>query len=177
MNYSCIRKMDISNGPGIGVSLFVQGCDRAWNGCPCKGCFNEQTWDPCGGKPYTNNETETLIRLLEPDYISHFSILGGEPLDPGHIEDLLKICREVKQHHPNKPIWLWTGYTFEKLWEKYEMNGMTTTIDQLLWNVDVLVDGPFVENMKSPDLKWAGSVNQRVLDCKKTLQQGKAVLL
>lgn len=177
MNYNKVYTQDFVNGLGVGVSLFVQGCDRANCGNPCPGCFNQATWDPDGGKLFSVEVQNKIMQLLEPDYISHLSILGGEPLDPRNIAPLTNLCNQVKLKYPNKKIWLWTGHTFEELWHSREMNGKSSLMDLLLSRVDVLVDGPYVESQKHLAGPWVGSGNQRVLDCKQSMKQKKAVLL
>lgn len=177
MRYNKIFTQDFVNGTGICVSLFVQGCNRAWCGNPCEGCFNKSTWNPNEGKPFTPDVEKKIIELLAPDYINHFSILGGEPLDPANISTLMNLCNHIKQTYPEKQIWLWTGFTFEDIWHRYNMNGKDTMIDYLLSRVDVLVDGPFILSQKSLASKWAGSGNQRVLDCRASLLAHKPVLL
>ena len=108
MNYAKILKCDFQNGDGIGVTLFVQGCNRAHNGNPCKGCFNSATWNPEGGKPFTASTNSRIIELAYPAYISRLSILGGEPLDIEKIDSLTSLCREFKKAYPTKKIWVWT---------------------------------------------------------------------
>lgn len=148
MRYAQIRKMDISNGEGIGVSLFVQGCPHH-----CKGCFNQETWDFNGGKEFTPQIEEGLFNILEnkKDYLSYFSILGGEPLAPQNIDKVQDILKKVKKKFPFK-TYVWTGYRLENIKNK-----------EILKYIDVLVDGPFVEEQRDITLKLRGSSNQRVL--------------
>ena len=177
MNYASVRKMDISNGPGIGVSLFVQGCARANAGNPCPGCFNSSTWDPQGGKPFTPETQNRILELMEPDYITRFSLLGGEPLDDANIFQLTILCSKIKIKYPDKKIWAWTGFTFEQLRDKWLIeDGQSSIMDILLSRIDYLVDGPFIETQKDLTRRFRGSRNQRVLDCKESLKAGKAVL-
>lgn len=177
MNYSVIRKMDISNGPGIGVSLFTQGCARAHAGNPCPGCFNSTTWNPAGGKPFTTETQNRIIELMAPDYIDHLSCLGGEPLDTANLCELINLFSKVKLTYPEKKIWVWTGFTFEQLQERWELgDGQSSMMDVLLSQVDYLVDGPFIETQKDLTYRFRGSRNQRVLDCKESLRTGSAVL-
>lgn len=177
MNYNKIFTQDFVNGTGVGVSLFVQGCRRAHEGHPCPGCFNEATWNPACGTPYTHEVQEKILELLKPEHISHFSILGGEPLDTPNIATLSNLCHQVKLKYPEKKIWLWTGFTFENLWEKWGMDGRSTMMDILLSKVDVLVDGPYVQELKYSAGPWVGSGNQRVLNCKQSMSEHRAVLL
>lgn len=160
MRYNKIRKMDISNGPGVRVSIFMQGC--CFN---CKNCFNPETHDFNGGKEFTD---ETIARVLElggKDFIVGLSILGGEPMHPKNIVASGKLAKAFKEKYPNKTVWVWTGFLFENLKDK----------DALKY-IDVLVDGQFEEEKYSPILKWKGSSNQRVIDVQKSLKESKVVL-
>lgn len=149
MRYAQIRKMDISNGPGIRVSIFVQGCDFH-----CKNCFNSDTWGFDGGKEFTDREMERLLNLCDSDHIEGLSILGGEPLHPKNIGTVIEICRRFKERYPDKTIWLWTGFTYENL---------NDTQKEVLEYIDTLVDGQFVDELKDFRLEYRGSSNQRVL--------------
>ena len=151
MRYNKIRKMDISNGPGVRVSLFVQGC--TFN---CKGCFNQETHDFNGGKEFTDDVIEHILNLCENENIEGLSILGGEPLHPKNIEGVTKLAKMYKERLPDKSLWIWTGYLFDK-----DLQGK-----EILNYVDVIVDGQFVEELKDPTLEWRGSSNQRVIDVK-----------
>ena len=160
MRYNKIRKMDIANGPGVRVSVFFQGCEFH-----CKGCFNKDTWDFCGGKEFTDETINKILELCEPDYIVGLSMLGGEPMHPKNIEGTTKLAKAFKEKYPNKTLWSWTGFTFEGLKDKEVMNYL-----------DVLIDGQFKEELFSPKLRWRGSSNQRVIDIKKTLKKNEIVL-
>ena len=160
MRYNKIRKMDIANGPGVRVSVFFQGCEFH-----CKGCFNKDTWDFCGGKEFTDETINKILELCEPDYIVGLSMLGGEPMHPKNIEGTTKLAKAFKEKYPNKTLWSWTGFTFEGLKDKEVMNYL-----------DVLIDGQFKEELFNPKLKWKGSSNQRVIDIKKTLKKNEIVL-
>ena len=152
MRYASIRQLDIANGPGCRVSLFVQGC--SFN---CPGCFNDVAKDFKGGKEFTKQTLETLFALAEPAHISGLSILGGEPLHPQNREEVLLLASAFKKKYPNKSVWLWTGY----LWED--------VADDLLGSgVDVIVDGQFKEDLKDLRLKYRGSSNQRVIAVEKS---------
>lgn len=164
MKYAKIRKMDISNGEGVRVSLFVQGCSFH-----CKNCFNPETWNFDGGKIFTNIEKEKIIELVNKDYIAGLSILGGEPLHPNNIEAVANVCKNFKKIYPNKTIWLWTGFRYEDILKR-ENNY------NILNYIDVLVDGQFEEDKKDLTLKWKGSSNQRVIDCRKSLAENKIIL-
>lgn len=161
--YNTIRYMDVSNGPGMRVSIFFQGCHFH-----CKGCFNEETWNFKEGKEFTNKEVELILDLANKDYIKGLSILGGEPLHPNNLEGTLSLVKAFKEKYPNKTIWLWTGYTHENLDDKQK---------EVVSNLDVLIDGPFRLDLSDFDLMYKGSSNQRVIDIKKTLRVNKVVLL
>jgi anaerobic ribonucleoside-triphosphate reductase activating protein len=149
MRYNTIRQLDIANGPGCRVSLFVQGC--SFN---CPGCFNTIAKDFEGGQEFTEQTLEALLAIAEPDHISGLSILGGEPLHPRNRTDVLNLAKKFKEVYPNKTVWIWTGYLWEEVAE-----------DLLGSEVDVVVDGRFVEELKDLRLKYRGSSNQRVIDC------------
>ena len=148
MNYNTIKQLDIANGPGCRVSLFVQGCE--FN---CPGCFNSVAKDFDGGKPFTDQTVETLLELAAPDHISGLSILGGEPLHPRNRSEVLSLVKKFKTKYPKKTVWIWTGYLWNEV--KDDLHGS---------GVDVLVDGRFVEELKDLRLKYRGSSNQRVIN-------------
>ena len=160
MRYNIIRKMDISNGPGMRVSIFMQGCDFH-----CKNCFNSETWSFNGGKEYNDEIIEEVLKLCEQPFIKGLSILGGEPLHPTNIEGTTKLAKAFKEKFPDKSLWSWTGFLYENVCDK-----------EIFDYLDVLVDGQFDENLRDPRLKWRGSSNQRVIDIKKTLNKGEIVL-
>lgn len=161
MRYNTIRKMDISDGPGVRVSIFMQGC--TFN---CKNCFNKETHDFNGGKEFTDETIENVLNLCNEDYIAGLSILGGEPLHPKNIEGSTKLAKAFKEKYPNKTIWIWTGYLFDKDLKDKE----------ILNYIDVLVDGRYIDELHHFALKWCGSSNQRVIDVKKSLKSDKIVL-
>ena len=162
MRYNLIRKMDISNGPGVRVSIFMQGCQFH-----CKNCFNPETWDFEGGKEVTNETIDEVLDLCKKDEIKGLSILGGEPMHPKNIDGTTKLAKRFKEKYPNKNLWAWSGFTFEKdLKDKEIMNYL-----------DVLVDGQFVDEQKNPTLVWKGSANQRVIDVKQSMKSNKVVTL
>ena len=164
MNYAALKKFDIANGPGVRVSLFVSGCRHH-----CKNCFNREAWDFDYGKPFTADTEEEILTELDKDYIKGLSLLGGEPFEPENRRALTELLKKVKQRNPEKPVWCYTGFELEKLTDP--------TASEMLSLIDVLVDGKFVEELKSPDLIFRGSSNQRILDVKKSLQAGEAVWL
>ena len=161
MRYNTIRQLDIANGPGCRVSLFVQGC--SFN---CPGCFNTVARDFAGGKEFTDQTLELLLELLKPDHVSGLSILGGEPLHPQNREATLRLVKQIKRAYPEKSIWLWTGYLLEEVFE-----------DLVNSEIDVIVDGRFIEELKDLRLKYRGSSNQRVIDLKETTKIGEIILL
>lgn len=160
MKYNKIRKMDISNGPGIRVSVFMQGCTFH-----CKNCFNPETWDFDKGTDFTDETIDEIIELCKKDEIKGLTILGGEPLHPKNIKGSTKLAKKFKETFKNKNLWVWSGFLFETLKDK-----------EILKYVDVLVDGQFVDEKRNPKLKWCGSSNQRVIDVQKTLKKGEIVL-
>lgn len=164
MNYAALKKFDIANGPGVRVSLFVSGCRHR-----CKNCFNREAWDFGYGKPFTADTENEILTELDKDYIKGLSLLGGEPFEPENRAALTELLKKVKERNPGKPVWCYTGFELEKLTD--------STAIEMLSLIDVLVDGKFIEELKSPDLIFRGSSNQRILDVKKSLVSGKAVWL
>ncbi len=160
MRYNKIRKMDISNGPGVRVSIFMQGC--TFN---CKECFNPETHDFNGGEEFNDSVIQQVLDLCKDDTIKGLSILGGEPLHPNNIEGTTKLAKKFKEQYPEKNVWVWTGFLFDRDLKDKEV----------LKYIDVLVDGQFVEELKDPRLKYSGSSNQRVIDVPKTLKENKIV--
>ena len=157
MNYGNIKNFDISDGPGVRVSLFVSGCR---NHCP--GCFNQETWDFGFGRPFTEETLGEILNHLAPDYIQGFTLIGGEPFEPENQEVLAGVLTTVRETYPKKDIWCYTGYTLEKDLvpggSKY-----TPWTDTMLKAIDVLVDGKFIEAEKDISLQFRGSRNQRIL--------------
>ena len=166
MRYNKIREMDISDGEGVRVSLFVQGCEFH-----CKNCFNPETWNFEGGKEFTTETLNTLLELCDKEYIKGLSMLGGEPMHPDNRETVVDIMRAFKFKFPKKDIWMWTGYTLEKLLSENDED-----IKSMLIYLDYLVDGQFVEEKKNLNLKWAGSENQRLIDIQESMKQGHIVI-
>lgn len=160
MRYAKVRAEDISNGPGIRVSLWVQGCNRH-----CKDCFNPETWSFDGGRIFNRRIKIQFLELARPDKIVGFSILGGEPLQQG--KDMLDLVKSMKEEFPNKTIWMWTGYKYEDLDDEQR---------EIISYIDVLVDGEFISSRKTPNRKFAGSGNQRVIDVQKSLKANKVQL-
>ena len=170
MNYATIKNCDISNGPGVRVSLFVSGCTHR-----CKGCFNEVAWDFNYGEPFTQNTIDDILKMLKPAYIKGLTLLGGEPFEPQNQQALLPFVQRVRSAYPHKTIWAFTGFTLEQLLTPNFAKRCKAT-DPLLALIDVLVDGRFVLAQKNISLRFRGSENQRLLDLPASLQQGKAVL-
>ena len=170
MYYGELKKCDIANGEGVRVSLFVSGCTHH-----CPGCFNKDTWDFCYGKEYTEATEEEILQALEPGYINGLSLLGGEPFEPQNQEVLVHLLRKVRERYPQKDIWCYSGYLFDRelLGESRARCGYT---DEMLSMLDVLVDGRFVESLKDITLVFRGSSNQRLIDVKKSLKTGSVVL-
>lgn len=160
MRYSQIRNLDIANGPGCRISIFVSGCEHR-----CKNCFNPETWNFDHGREFTEDTLDSILKLSEPDYISGLSILGGEPAHPRNLPEILKLVRKFKEKYPNKTVWLWTGYLLEDIFENL--------VDS---EIDVVVDGRFVEELKDLRLKYRGSSNQRIIDLKETIRTGDLIL-
>lgn len=170
MNYSDLKKIDIANGPGVRVSLFVNGCRRH-----CKGCFNPETWDFDAGNPFTEDTMEDIIKALEPEYIKGFSLLGGEPFEPENQQQCLEILTRIKAVYPEKSIWCFSGYRMDRdfMGDFGKENPLTK---KMLEQIDVLVDGEFMEAEKNAALRFKGSANQRTINVKESLREGKILL-
>ncbi len=171
MYYGSIKPLDIANGPGIRVSLFVSGCRNR-----CKGCFQPETWDFTYGKPYTHEVENYLIEALGVEHIKGLTILGGEPFEPENQEVLLPLLERVHDTFPDKTIWVFSGYRLDdEILRKGAHPNMAIT-PRMLDLIDVIVDGRFIEERKNLSLVFRGSENQRIIDIKNTLLQGKIVL-
>ena len=176
MRYSQIRNLDISNGLGVGVSLFVQGCPFH-----CKNCFNSDTWDFNGGKEWTEEIKDRFIKLIDRPYIKRISFLGGECLAEQNLDEVLKLVQEIRISFPDKTIWLYTGYSYSEIFR-----GQSSCLSQeglnnfkrreIIKLCDVVVDGEYIDEQKDLTLKWRGSKNQHVIDVKQSLAQNKMVL-
>lgn len=172
MNYATIKWTDIANGEGVRISLFVSGCTHH-----CKNCFNKIAWDFEYGELFDEQVRNQILKELENDYIAGLSLLGGEPLEPQNQAALYPFIKKVKELYKNKTIWCYTGFVFDEtkgLLKETEKN--TSITEELISLFDVLVDGPFMEELKNIRLKFRGSANQRIIDVKKTLQNKKIVL-
>ncbi|MDE7022005.1 MAG: anaerobic ribonucleoside-triphosphate reductase activating protein [Lachnospiraceae bacterium] len=170
MYFSEIKECDIANGPGVRVTVFVSGCTHH-----CNGCFNEMTWDFQYGREFTKEDMEKIIKLLEPSYIAGLTLLGGEPMEYVNQQGLLPLLRRVKEQYPDKTIWCYTGYLYDRdiLDDFY---GKWEETRELLSYLDVIVDGEFVEAQKDISLRFRGSSNQRIIDVKKSQEMGMTVM-
>lgn len=175
IRYASIRNMDISNGEGVGVALFVQGCRFH-----CYNCFNTETWDFNGGKEWTQETEDKLIELANRQYIKRLSILGGEPLADENLDGVLHLVDRFRLSFPNKTIWIYSGYQ----WSEIFNDGVYLTRDCAGWKrreivkkCDVMVDGRYIDSQRNPSKKWAGSDNQRVILIQKSLKQGKVITI
>ena len=159
MNYHNIYYCDMLNGSGIRVTLWVAGCTHR-----CKNCQNPITWDSDGGIIFDDKAMNEILKALNYDYISGLTLSGGDPLHPSNRDEILNICKVVKQNFPQKNIWMYTGYTFEEIQES-----------PILQHIDILVDGPYIEEQRDITLPFRGSKNQRLIDVKETLKQGQII--
>ena len=182
MRYAQIRSMDISNGEGVGVSLFVQGCPFH-----CKNCFNSDTWDFNGGKEWTEEIKDKFMKLIDRPYIKRVSFLGGECLADQNLDEVLKLVKQIRNSYPDKTIWLYTGFEWNSLMSKicqptFPDKDFERIIEihkkrkEIISNVDVLVDGEYIDEQKDLSLKFRGSKNQRVIDVKQSPAQNKVIL-
>ena len=171
MNYATIKKSDIANGPGIRVSLFVSGCRHG-----CKGCFNREAWDFDYGAPFGEAEIKLILEACDKSYIEGLTLLGGEPFEPENRRGLIELCRRFRERFHDKTIWCYSGFVFDRELLS-ESIAQPDTARELLSLIDVLVDGRFVESLKSPALMFRGSSNQRIIDVSRSLEAGETVLL
>ena len=170
MNYAQIKNNDIANGPGIRVSLFVSGCTHR-----CPGCFNQEAWDFDYGKPFTQETIDLILGMLAPDRIRGLTLLGGEPFEPQNQGPVLELLRQIKKRYPDKSIWAFSGYLFDKDILSGRLGDREVTKEYLSY-LDVLVDGPFVQAKKDLSLRFRGSSNQRLIDVPASLETGAVVL-
>ncbi len=169
MYYADIKECDVANGPGVRISLFVSGCTHH-----CKGCFNQIAWDFNYGKEFTQETIDKILKDLDKDYIDGITLLGGEPLEYANQKGLLPLIRQIKQKLPNKSIWCFTGYDFEKdVMGRMYQNWEETR--ELISDIDVIVDGKFEEEKKNIALKFRGSENQRLIDVKKSVAANQII--
>ena len=167
MNYAAIKNCDIANGPGVRVSLFVSGCTHR-----CLGCFNEVAWDLNYGEPFTQDTIDSILKMLRPSHIRGLTLLGGEPFEPENQASIVELLRQIKKAYPDKSIWAFSGYLFDK----DILSGRLGDTSEYLSYLDVLVDGPFVLEKKNLSLRFRGSENQRIIDVPASLSTGEVIL-
>lgn len=170
MNYGKINKCDIANGEGIRVSLFVSGCRNR-----CKGCFQPETWDFEYGEKFTDKTVEKILSALDNPSVRGLTVLGGEPMEPENQTELMPLLRAFKEKLPHKTVWLYTGNLYEELLDKNNPKHLDIT-DELLSLVDILIDGPYVEEKSRLGLRFRGSENQRIIDLNETRKQGRVII-
>ena len=170
MNYGQIFLVDCANGPGCRTSLFVSGCTHH-----CEGCFQPETWDFDYGKPYTREVEDYIVETLKPDYIEGLTLLGGEPMEKANQAAILPLIRRTRRLG-RKTIWVYSGYLYEQLTDPSCTRCRCGVTDEILDSIDILVDGPFVQEKKNISLHFRGSENQRIIDMKKTREKGRIVL-
>lgn len=169
MHYATIKDCDVANGPGVRISLFVSGCTHH-----CKGCFNQEAWDFDYGQPFTQETVEKILQMLKPGYIKGLTLLGGEPFEPQNQGPIVELLRQVKSRYPEKSIWAFSGYLFDRDILSGRLGNWEITKEYLSY-LDVLVDGPFVEAKKDLMLRFRGSSNQRLIDVQKSLAAGTII--
>ena len=170
MHYGEIKKLDVANGAGVRVTLFVSGCTNH-----CENCFQPQTWDFCYGREFTQETEEELIAALRPAYVRGLTLLGGEPFEPKNQRVLVDVLRRVRAACPGKDVWAFSGFTLDEelLKDSYARCEVT---DDMLSMIDVLVDGRYVDALRDLSLQFRGSSNQRIIDMNRTRAEGKIVL-
>ena len=170
MYYADIKQYDVANGPGVRISVFVSGCNHH-----CKDCFNEVAWDFNYGTPFTEETIETVIEYMKPSYIAGLTLLGGEPMEPANQKGLLPLVRRVKEVYPEKTIWCFTGFLFDR--DIVEtMFGTVPETRELVSYFDVMVDGKFIAELKNVNLRFKGSSNQRTIMVQDSLDRKEIVL-
>ena len=169
MHYGNIKKLDIADGDGVRVTLFVSGCRNR-----CENCFQPETWSFDYGKPFTEETVQELLTALAPSYVDGLTLLGGEPFEPENQRELVKLLHRVREAFPKKNVWSYSGYTLEQICGEEHPHCEVT--EEMLSMIDVLVDGRFVEALKDVSLKFRGSSNQRIIDLKQTKVENKIVL-
>lgn len=170
MNYASIKRMDVANGPGVRMSLFVSGCTHY-----CKNCFNQEAWDFNYGEPFTQKEIDMIVEYVCGEYISGLTLLGGEPMEPQNQAGILPLLRRMKEVCPDKSIWCYTGYDFEKDILGRMLKEVPETKEMLSY-LDVIVDGEFVEELHNLSLRFRGSSNQRIILVQESMKTGEIVL-
>lgn len=172
MNYATIKWFDIANGIGVRVSLFVSGCTHH-----CKGCFNDIAWPFDYGEEFTEEVEDRIIEACGQDFIKGLSLLGGEPFEPQNQEGLITLLRKFKQKYPNKTVWAYSGYLFDKEILSESGRAHTRVSEEMLSYIDVLVDGKFIEELKDISLRFKGSTNQRIIDVQRSLKENSIITL
>lgn len=170
MNYATIKPRDIANGPGVRVSLFVSGCTHR-----CPGCFNSEAWDFDFGQPFDQAVIDRILEDLSPSFVKGLTLLGGEPFEPRNQGPIVELLRQVKAKYPEKSIWAFSGYLFDRDILAGRLGPWEITREYLSY-LDVLVDGPFVESRKNLSLRFRGSENQRIIDVPASLAENRIVL-
>lgn len=170
MNYATIKKLDVANGPGVRVSLFVSGCTHH-----CKGCFNPEAWDFKYGQPFTQETESELFDALSKPYVRGLSLLGGEPFEPANQKVLVGFLKRFKEKFPTKDVWCYSGYNFEQDMLTGNLGPWEIT-EEMLSYIDILVDGEFVLELKNPNLRFRGSANQRVIRVQESIKTDEIVL-
>jgi len=170
MNYADIKQYDVANGPGVRISVFVSGCNHH-----CKDCFNEVAWDFNYGTPFTEETIETVIEYMKPSYIAGLTLLGGEPMEPANQKGLLPLVRRVKEVYPEKTIWCFTGFLFDRDIVETMFDTVPET-RELVSYFDVMVDGKFIAELKNVNLRFKGSSNHRTIMVQDSLDRKEIVL-
>lgn len=170
MKYAALKKHDIANGPGVRVSLFVSGCTHH-----CPGCFNPETWDFQYGKTFDSDVINEILEALHPSYIRGFSLLGGEPFEYKNQLGVLPLLKEIRHRFPDKDIWCYTGYDFERDILEDMAKKWSETYDMVSC-IDILVDGEFIEAKKDLSLRFRGSSNQRIIQVPESLREDRIIL-
>lgn len=176
MNYLQITHEDVCNGTGLRVVLWLSGCSHH-----CYNCQNPQTWNPNSGIPFDESAKQEIFNELSKDYISGITFSGGDPLHENNLDEVLKLVNEIRISYPTKAIWLYTGYEWNQIMSPVITDDLKSTIiveqrKEIISNVDVLVDGEYIDEQRDLTLKWRGSKNQRVIDAKQSIAQNKIVL-
>ncbi len=172
MNYSKIKKIDVADGPGVRVGLFVSGCTHR-----CRECFNPETWDFNFGQKFTSDTIDEIISALAPDYITGFTLLGGEPFERENQPALLPLLQRIKNTYPQKTVWCYSGYLFDGDIINPESKIRTEATNEMISLIDVLVDGEFHLDEKDLNIKFRGSRNQRIIDVARSLKENRVITL
>lgn len=175
MNYHNITHIDQNNGDGLRVVLWVSGCSHH-----CYKCQNPQTWNPESGILFDEEARKEIFQELDQDYISGITFSGGDPLYEGNVKEVYNLIGDIRNRYPNKTIWLYSGYTWEDIFSgnilALENKDIVQIRRSIILNVDVFIDGEYIESERDITLQWRGSKNQRVIDVKETLKNGHIFL-